>query len=123
MGVLLVAERIDVIREILGLPKRRHLKTYLVLGDPSAYDVSRLNLVSLLLGKFLTVGLKQSITNWYQGKYVSEPPGSPFVMGYYQRHWSSRAVHTCISFYLKEWKWLLAFLVAVISAIVAIAKL
>ena len=66
--------------------------------------------------------LKQKIATWYQGTYVPEPPGSPFLMGSYQRHWSSRMLHMCIDFYLKEWKWLLPFVVAVVSAVVAIVK-
>jgi len=67
--------------------------------------------------------LKEKIAVWYQGVYVPEPPGSPLLMGHYRRHWSSRALHACVEFYLKEWKWLLPFLVAVVSVIVAIAKL
>lgn len=64
--------------------------------------------------------LKVKITDWYQGTYVPEPPGSPFRMGSYQQHWTSRLLHVCIDFYLKEWKWLLVF---VVSLVVAIAKL
>jgi hypothetical protein len=48
------------------------------------------------------------IKRWYQGK----PIESDFLIGFYKRHWSAQVVHVLVEFYLKEWKWLLPFLVA-----------
>ena len=70
--------------------------------------------------------LKDVIKRWYEGKYV--PPDNPpnsivvFPMGHYERHWSSRLVHAIVKFWVKEWKWLLSFIIATIGLVVAIAK-
>jgi hypothetical protein len=70
---------------------------------------------------------RERIKGWYEGEY--EPPDNPpggaivFAFGQYRRHWSSRLAHVVVDFYLKEWRWLLPFLVAVISVIAAVAKL
>ena len=71
--------------------------------------------------------LHKNIKKWYEGEFVP-PDNSPnsrliFVMGHYQRHWSSRVAHVVVDFYLKEWRWLLPFVVGVAGVIVAIAKL
>lgn len=71
--------------------------------------------------------LRDIIKRWYEGEYV--PPNNPpdstliFVMGHHKRHWSSRFVHTITEFYLKEWKWLLPFIVGLVGAAVAVVKL
>lgn len=73
------------------------------------------------------MSLPERISRWYEGVYVppDNPPDSPIfmVMGRYERHWTSRAVHTAVDFYLREWKWLLPFAVAVVGTFAAIAKL
>jgi hypothetical protein len=67
------------------------------------------------------------IRRWYEGVFVApdNPPDSPviIVMGRYRRHWTSNAAHYAVDFYLREWKWLLPFLVALVGVVVAIAKL
>ncbi len=68
------------------------------------------------------MSLKEKIALWYEGTYEPEPPGSPFYMGTYRRHWTSRIVHTCIDFYRKEWKWVLMFVVGVVGLVVALGK-
>lgn len=73
------------------------------------------------------MSLRKRIAKWYQGEYVppDNPPDSPIVivMSHYKRHWTSRAAHASLDFYMREWKWLLPFVVAVVGAMVAIAKL
>jgi hypothetical protein len=73
------------------------------------------------------MNIRKHIRRWYEGIYVppDNPPDSPvfMVMGHYDRHWTSRLVRTAISFYLREWKWVWTFAVAVIGAIAAFAKL
>jgi hypothetical protein len=65
------------------------------------------------------MSLREKFIDWYQGEYI--PPdnsgnsGLVFLIGHYKRHWSSRLVHTLVEFYLKEWKWLLPFLVALVA--------
>jgi len=73
------------------------------------------------------MSLRDRIAGWYAGVYIppDNDPGSDIiiVMGHYERHWTSRAVHTAFDFYLREWKWLLPFAVAVVGTIAAVAKL
>jgi len=73
------------------------------------------------------MGLRERIKRWYVGEYVP-PENDPssgvfFVMGHDERHWTSRLTHVAVDFYLKEWRWLLPFLVAVVGAVVGLAKL
>ena len=70
--------------------------------------------------------LRAKLKRWYEGEYVP-PDNSPdsglvFLIGHYQRHWSSRFAHTLVDVYFKEWKWVWGSLIAVGSLIVAIAK-
>jgi len=73
------------------------------------------------------VNFREKIQRWYEGNYIppDNRPDSPivFVLGRYKRHWTSQALHWAVDFYLREWKWLLPFVVAIIGTIVAIAKL
>lgn len=65
---------------------------------------------------------KEAIKKWWEGTYVPEPPGSPFLMGSYERHWTSSALHSFVRFYLEHWKWLWPFMVGVVGLIIAITK-
>lgn len=72
--------------------------------------------------------MREAMKRWWAGEYVPPPPNDPnssiifLSPGEYKRHWSSRAAHTLVDFYLKEWKWLLPFLVGLVAAIVALRK-
>jgi hypothetical protein len=57
------------------------------------------------------------IKQWYQGEeYNISTPTLPIFPGIrYKRHWSSRFAHILVEFYLKEWKWLLPFLLGLIT--------
>jgi hypothetical protein len=46
------------------------------------------------------------VKRWLEGEFVPEPEGSPFGMGTYKRHWTSKVVHLLTGFYLNHWKWL-----------------
>lgn len=71
--------------------------------------------------------LRKWLRGWWEGEYIppDNSPNSPVfrVLGRYRRHWSSRAAHKILEFYLAEWRWLLPFIVAVVGAFVAIKKL
>jgi hypothetical protein len=65
------------------------------------------------------------IKRWYQGEHysISEPYPRIFPGDRYKRHWTSRFAHIFIEFYLKEWKWLLPFLVGLLGVVLAIIKM
>jgi hypothetical protein len=69
----------------------------------------------------------KSIRDWYQGKFVvyeNDPNSSVFVVGGdYERHWSARAARIMVEFYLREWKWILATLLALAGLYVAYKRL
>ena len=57
------------------------------------------------------------IKRWYEGEEY-QIPEKWIVPGIrYKRHWSSRLAHRLIEFYLKEWKWLLPFLLGLITVL------
>ncbi len=60
------------------------------------------------------------IKRWYQGEYYSLHNQDIFPGDRYKRHWSSRFVHVLIKFYSKEWKWLLPFLLGLITIFLAL---
>ena len=57
------------------------------------------------------------IKRWYHGEeYNISTPTLPIFPGIrYKRHWSSRIVHILVKFYLKQWKWLLLFIIALLT--------
>lgn len=64
--------------------------------------------------------MKQIIKRWYEGEYVphENDPGSPVVFlngGHYRRHWTARFARWAIDFYIREWKWTLGTIGAVIA--------
>ena len=63
--------------------------------------------------------VKQTILRWYEGPPIPQDPDFICVLGRYRRHWSSRLAHAVVEFYLKEWKWLLPFLVLLFGTMVA----
>jgi hypothetical protein len=66
--------------------------------------------------------MRKFIKRWYQGEeYNISTPALPIFPGVrYRRHWSSRFAHILVDFYLKEWKWLLPFLLALSGIILTI---
>jgi hypothetical protein len=69
----------------------------------------------------------EHISSWYTGKWVAyeNPPGSGFILigGYYQRHWTSRAAHVLVNFYLTHWQWVVGTALAIAALIVSIMAL
>lgn len=54
---------------------------------------------------------------WWNGKYVA-PQNEPnsdlvFIIGHYERHWSSRLAHLIADFLSKEWKWVIGMLIPI----------
>jgi hypothetical protein len=47
-----------------------------------------------------------NVSHWYEGRFKphKNEAGSPvvFIGGYYERHWTPRAAHTAVEFYLRE---------------------
>jgi hypothetical protein len=67
--------------------------------------------------------MKAAIKGWYEGRYIpfQNAPDSSAVFingGYYERHWTATATRWALSFYMREWKWVLGSLAAVIGAFV-----
>ena len=60
-----------------------------------------------------------NIKRWYDGEYVppKNDPSSPlyFISGDYKRHWTAKFSRWAIEFYMREWKWTLGVVAAVIS--------
>lgn len=69
------------------------------------------------------MSIRQRVLRWYEGTYIPEPPGSPFLMGFYERHWSSRFAHAVVEFYIKEWKWIIGITLTCVSLLFAFLKL
>jgi hypothetical protein len=68
--------------------------------------------------------LRDGIKSWWQGQPEKNDPRSAiFLTNHSRRHWTSRVAHAVLAFYLKEWRWLLPFIVAFVGAVVAIKKL
>jgi hypothetical protein len=67
--------------------------------------------------------MRKTILKWWEGEHVlpRNDPSSVVVflsLGTYKRHWTSRAAHSAVEFYLREWKWTLGAAAAVIGALV-----
>jgi hypothetical protein len=43
-------------------------------------------------------------------------------MVYFTRHWTSRLAHALLDFFCKHWQWILMFLMALLSVVIAILK-
>jgi hypothetical protein len=65
--------------------------------------------------------LTQFITRWWKGKYISPQERSSDAIqvycGVYERHWTSKVVHTIARFWLRNWKILLPVIVASVVAL------
>ncbi len=64
--------------------------------------------------------VKNSIAIWWQGTYIHQEP--PFIMGFYRRHWSAKAVSTVIDFYLRHWQWFWTSAIGIAALYVAPAS-
>jgi len=71
--------------------------------------------------------MKHVVKRWWQGTYV--PPendphsGIIFVLGSYERHWSSKAAHVLAKFWLKHWQYVISTCIAVVGILIALKKL
>lgn len=64
------------------------------------------------------VRVTKVIVDWWQGEYVDLEP--PFVMGYYRRHWTARAVSALGRFYITHWQWLWTTTIAVLALLFSV---
>jgi hypothetical protein len=46
-----------------------------------------------------------AIRVWYDG--TPEQIGGPFIGVFYRQHWTAKAAHALVAFWLKHWKWLI----------------
>ena len=71
--------------------------------------------------------MRRKVIDWYRGKFIpheNDPDnGIVFFGGFYKRHWTSRAVHVLVEFYLREWKWVLGFVFGAPAAVATLMKL
>jgi hypothetical protein len=64
--------------------------------------------------------MREKIKRWYDGKFVpyeNDPNSRVFVGGGIERHWTTNLARWAVSFYMREWKWTLGALAAVVSVI------
>jgi hypothetical protein len=66
--------------------------------------------------------MKEKIKRWYEGEFIpyENDPNSAvfFVGGNHKRHWTAKLSRWAIEFYMREWKWTLGAVGAVIGALV-----
>ncbi|OHB03176.1 MAG: hypothetical protein A3B14_02490 [Candidatus Zambryskibacteria bacterium RIFCSPLOWO2_01_FULL_45_21] len=63
------------------------------------------------------------ISKWYQGQYVKNDPISPVVfIGFYDRHWTAEWANRGVSFFKKEYKWLIRTLTAILALTIAATR-
>jgi hypothetical protein len=69
----------------------------------------------------------EAIKTWWNGKYVppkNEPGSGPvFLMGTYEKHWTSRTAHVLAEFWCRRWQYLVSTAIAVTGIIIALKKL
>jgi hypothetical protein len=64
----------------------------------------------------------EKIKQWYEGEYVPHMNDSDSAIfrlgGSHKRHWTAKLIRWAVEFYMREWKWTLGALAAVIGALV-----
>ncbi|MDK9722320.1 MAG: hypothetical protein OEL53_14175 [Rhodospirillales bacterium] len=58
----------------------------------------------------------QQLKSWWNGKAIPEPPNSPFILPHIQRPKAAIIFENIIQFLLREYKWLIGIIVAIIIA-------
>ena len=61
--------------------------------------------------------LWRRVAEWWSGRYVPPGPDGPFILGYYDKHWTSKLVHRLVAFYLQYWQWLWGMTVVILLAL------
>jgi hypothetical protein len=66
-----------------------------------------------------------SFRDWYDGKHIPNDPNSPLVFagGRHQRHWTAKVASVLVGFWLREWKWVIGTVLALIGIIIALKKI
>jgi hypothetical protein len=73
--------------------------------------------------------LSAKVKTWYRGKYIPPPdndPDSPIAIisgGHYKQPFLAKALGQICKFWLNHWQWILVFLIAIASLIVAMLAL
>jgi hypothetical protein len=72
---------------------------------------------SLLDSKRITMSLRETIENWYQGELITNKYGPRdslvFIGGTYKRHWTACFARMLAEFWLNHWKWAIGTMIAV----------
>jgi hypothetical protein len=66
--------------------------------------------------------MKDAIKKWWEGEFEShrnDRTSDTVIVGpgSCRRHWTSRTTHWAVDFYMREWKWTLGALAAVVSVV------
>ncbi len=72
---------------------------------------------------FLSFQIAAPIKKWWNGTYIPELPDSPFILGRYKRHWTSKLAHSVKNFYLKYWQWCWGMATACIAIYINMLRL
>jgi hypothetical protein len=67
--------------------------------------------------------MRKTFEKWWEGElepYRNDPSSDLVIIGpgRYRQHWTSRAAHWAVDFYMREWKWTLGAAAALIGALV-----
>jgi len=59
----------------------------------------------------------EKIHRWYEGEYKPPKDHGPLVMlmGHYERHWTARLTTWLIVFWLREYKWIIGTIIAIVA--------
>jgi len=68
------------------------------------------------------------ILRWYHGTPQAPYIGRTRTAAFFalqdnKRHWSSRLIHTIVTFYLREWRWIWTTIIALCALFIAFKKL
>jgi hypothetical protein len=71
--------------------------------------------------------MKEQIRKWYEGEFVAHEndPSSAlvFTSGNYKRQWTAKLARIVVEFWLRDWKWVIGTVFAVVGVLLAYAKL
>ena len=67
--------------------------------------------------------MRGAIRRWWEGTYVDEPPSSPFLLPYLNRHWTARWARAALQFLSREWFKVGSLTVGFIGLVIAALKL
>ena len=70
--------------------------------------------------------LRDVISDWWNGEFVApenDPSSGLVFVGHHQKHWTSKAAHFVINFWLSHWKWIIGTALALVALIMQMKRL